>query len=659
MVSSVTPSTATPTSLKDRPALRAALRILWLVMAAYICAILIRGGTIYFNNMFVGGNLITQIAQFGLNLFTFSTIDILTDVYILLGYLGLAVVLFIRRSDDWFAIFLSVMVMSFGMRVTNLGNQLTMGPATQYWISPIMMIGDAGIILFGWLYPDGRFVPRWVKYLVPVMLVTVVMLYWPDSPLYAGRLDLGVYLGISLFWYFASILGQLHRYRSVSTAGQREQIRWAFAGTMGPLAWFILFNILVIWVPVFQDQTSSSYAIFQIVARLLSIVMFLAFPACLIIAIARYRLFDLNLIINRAMVYGTLTVVLVSVFGVILLLDSVLLNLITTGHHASIGMMISALAAGLLFQPARKALQRFVDRTFYRIHIDYLKTPAGAKGAAPNADTLTQAPTLFSGYRNLALIGRGGMAEVYRAEQTTTKRMVAIKVLLSNLANDEQFRKRFQRESQTLAGLEHPNIVRIYDYGMENDLYFMVMEYLNGMNLSTALKEQGAYSLEHLMPVLQDVSRALDYAHAAGLVHRDIKPSNVMLDTTREGPRAVLTDFGIAKFSQALTNITASAVLGTFDYIAPEQIEAATDVSSRADIYSLGVMTYQLLTGALPFRRSSTGAVLLAHMTSPPPDPREVTPALSRATAQAIQRAMAKHPAERFATAGEFIAALV
>ena len=655
---SATPSTVTFTSLKDRPSLRMVLQFAWAVVAIYVVYILVHGGNIYLGRMFSGGSLLAQIAQFGLNLFTFSTIDIFSDIYVLLGYIGLAVVLFIRRSDDWFVIFLSVMIMTFGLRLTSFGNELAADPESRFWVSPVLMLGDAGIILFGWLYPDGRFVPRWAKYLVPVMLVTVFLIYWPGSPLHASRLNPGVYLGISLFWYFASIFGTLHRYRTVTNSNQRQQIRWVFAGVMGPLIWFILFNVLSISVPAFQDQTSITFAVFRIVSRILGIVMFLAFPVCLTIAIARFGLFDLDLIINRAIVYGGVTVVLVSVFGLVLILDSILLNMIMGGEGTSVGMMLSALAAGLLFQPARKALQRFVDRTLYHINIDYLKTPAGAKGDVPNADTITRAPTLFSGYRNLALIGRGGMAEVYRAEQTTTQRMVAIKVLLSNLAEDEQFRKRFQRESQTLAELEHPHIVRIYDFGMENDLYFMVMEYLNGMNLSAALKERGQFSLEQLMPLLLNVCGALDYAHQAGLVHRDIKPSNVMLDSTRDASRAVLTDFGIAKFSHSLTNITASAVLGTFDYIAPEQIEAAANVDGRADIYSLGVMTYQLLTGSLPFKRSSTGAVLLAHMTAPPPDPRELTPALPRSTAQAIQRAMAKNPVERFASAGEFVTAL-
>jgi serine/threonine-protein kinase len=645
--------------LKNRPALRVALQVMWALFVVYVLYILVQGGTIYADKIVSNSNIFIQIAQIGLNLFTFSTIDIVSDIYILLGYFGLAVVLFIHRSDDWLAIFLSLMVMAFGMRVTNIGNELALNSTLQFWVSPIMMMGDAGIILFGWLYPDGRFLPRWAKYFLPVMLVNVFLFYWPSSPLFVLNLNPGVYLGVSLFWYLTSAAAINYRYRTTSNPLQKQQIRWVLTGLIGPLLWFILFNVLAGFVPAFHDTGSSSYAVFQIASRVFGVVLFLAFPLCLTIAIARYKLFDIDLIINRALVYGALTVAVVSLFGLLLILDNVLLNMFLEGQHTTIVMMLSAIAAGALFQPTRKALQRFVDRTLYHINIDYLKTPPDVKATTPwVSDTVTKAPTLFSGYRNLALIGKGGMAEVYRADDTTQKRTVAIKVLLSNLAEDAQFRKRFQRESQTLAELDHPNIVRLYDYGVENDLYFMVMEYLNGLNLSAFLKEKGQFQLEELMPILQDISHALDYAHQAGLVHRDIKPSNVMLDSSREASRAVLTDFGIAKFSRALTNITASSVLGTFDYIAPEQIEASTNVDGRADIYALGVMTYQLLTGALPFHRPSTGAILLAHMTAPPPDAREVVPALSRHTAQALQKAMAKVPAERFASAGEFVLAL-
>ncbi|MCA2001721.1 MAG: serine/threonine protein kinase, partial [Chloroflexi bacterium] len=154
------------------------------------------------------------------------------------------------------------------------------------------------------------------------------------------------------------------------------------------------------------------------------------------------------------------------------------------------------------------------------------------------------------------------------------------------------------------------------------------------------------------------VAHALDYAHNRGLVHRDVKPSNVMLDSSTLPPRAVLTDFGIAKIADAHTKITNTAMLGTFDYIAPEQIQASAEVDGRADVYALGVMTYQMLTGSLPFQRPNTGALLLAHLNAPPPDARETAPGLPRSSARAIQKAMAKKPAERFFTASEFIAAL-
>jgi serine/threonine-protein kinase len=364
-----------------------------------------------------------------------------------------------------------------------------------------------------------------------------------------------------------------------------------------------------------------------------------------------------DFIINRTLVYGALTAALVFVFGLVLIAANAVFNAITAGEQNTLGMLLSALAAGALFQPTRKALQRFVDRTFYRIKIDYLKTPAKAK-SQNFSDTQTQAPLLFSSYRDLALIGKGGMAEIYRAEHPTLSRTVAIKVLLSNLAEDEQFRKRFMREAETVSRLEHRNIVKLFDYGEENGLYYMVMEYLDGANLSATLRQKGRISLDDALPILKDVAGALDYAHSAGLIHRDVKPSNVMLDSGFDAPRAVLTDFGIAKISGPYTKITASAVLGTFDYIAPEQIQAAADVDCRADIYALGVMTYQFLTGVLPFQRPGVGALLMAHLSAPPPDASELAPSLSRRTSTAIQKAMSKKPADRFASAGEFVAAL-
>jgi serine/threonine-protein kinase len=290
---------------------------------------------------------------------------------------------------------------------------------------------------------------------------------------------------------------------------------------------------------------------------------------------------------------------------------------------------------------------------------------------------LTQ--TRFGAYTGLELIGRGGMAEVYKSTHPTLGTPVAIKLLPAHLAAEPDFRKRFTREAEVVSKLQHPNIVRLFDFGedAEAGTHYMVMEYLGGKDLGAYLREKGKLALAEALPLIRQIASALDYAHAQGLVHRDIKPSNVMLDAKDEGTlrgmkdesssfiihpssfRAVLTDFGIAKILGGHTAMTRTGgMLGTFDYIAPEQIQASADVDRRADVYAFGVLTYEMLTGELPFGHSNVGALLLAHLNQPPPDPRNLVPDLTSDAAHAIRRAMAKSPAERFATAGEFAAAL-
>ncbi|HNC09789.1 MAG TPA: serine/threonine-protein kinase, partial [Anaerolineales bacterium] len=658
-IRSNTPSTVTTTSLRNRPVLRLVLRGVWFLVVAYIVYLIGVGVDGYVSRLSSNAGMLQRITSIGFNLLSFSTIDVGSDLYIYLGYFALAVIIFIQRSDDWFAIFLSLMILTFGARVTSIASELSNSAMSAYWVSPIVMMGEAGIVLLGWLYPDGSFYPKWLRYIVPIFLLNVILFYWPGSPLYIGKLHYVVYAIGSLFWYLFSGASLVQRYRHTLNPNQKQQIRWVFAGMMGPLLWFVLFNIPSLFFPSLRDDTSVTYLTFQIIMRLVGIVLFLVLPASIAIAIARYKLFDIDLLINRAIVYGALSVALAAVFGLVLVVITSLINLFANGQDHSIGLMLSALAAGALFQPTRKALQRNVDRLIYNIHIDYLKTPGNFKGGH-HTDVTAQAPALFSQYENLALIGKGGMAEVYRAEHPTNHTPVAIKVLLANLAEEEQYLLRFQRESRILAGLQHGNIVRLYDFGEENGIYYMVMEYLNGMNLSAFLRRRGQVKLDELQPILRDVSSALDYAHTSGLVHRDVKPSNVMLDGKDDASRrAVLTDFGIVKVSTSLSNITATGMVGTFDYIAPEQIQALKEIDGRADIYALGVMTYQLLTGVLPFHRNSPGSVLLAHMTTPPPDARDILPSLSHRSAKAIQKAMAKNPDERFATAAEFLEAVV
>jgi eukaryotic-like serine/threonine-protein kinase len=266
-------------------------------------------------------------------------------------------------------------------------------------------------------------------------------------------------------------------------------------------------------------------------------------------------------------------------------------------------------------------------------------------------------------YEVRELLGRGGMAEVYYGVHTRLGRPVAIKVLPAGLASQADFRDRFEREARAVATLRHANIVQVYDFGDAEGMYYMVMEYIAGSDLAQLLAERGPLPLAQALSILRDIASALDYAHAEDLVHRDIKPSNVMLSSITpeigQTPRAILTDFGIAKLLTPGSRATRTgAMIGTLDYMAPEQIRDAGEVDARADVYALGVMLFQMLTGRLPFTSESPAAVVLAHLSETPPDPRILLPALPDSVALAILCALAKDPAERYQTAGALVAAL-
>jgi serine/threonine-protein kinase len=353
-------------------------------------------------------------------------------------------------------------------------------------------------------------------------------------------------------------------------------------------------------------------------------------------------------------------VILGIIFIVILFVISQVFQLLTGGQQSVIAIGLSALVFGSLFQPARQRVQHFVDQKFYGIQVGYQERIS----PDPITSDVLADPTLNS-YIDLERIGRGGMAEVYKAQHPTTQRAVAIKILLEHLVQDQDHRKRFEREAQTIASLKHPNIVQVFEFGEVGSNFHMVMEYISGPDLSNFLREHGRLTLAHALPLFQDIANALDYAHAQGIVHRDIKPSNVML---RPVPasfqrellyQAVLMDFGIARIVDTSTRLTRTGVLGTMAYIAPEQIKAAIDVDGRADIYSLGVMIYEILTGRLPFNYQNPGALLIAHLHQPPPEIHAEVPDLPSEISDVLQQAMAKSPDERYKTAGELVQALV
>lgn len=254
-------------------------------------------------------------------------------------------------------------------------------------------------------------------------------------------------------------------------------------------------------------------------------------------------------------------------------------------------------------------------------------------------------------------IGRGGMARVYRATDTSLRRTVALKVLAPQLAVDPEFAHRFEREAVTAANLRHPNIVGIYDVGEQDGVSYIAMEYVRGRSLHAIIEERGALGLGLAVGVVEAVASALDYAHTQGAVHRDVKPQNIMIDT--DG-RVLLTDFGIAQPPEDDTRrerLTRTGVfMGTPEYISPEQASAER-VNGRSDLYSLGIVTYEMITGAVPFS-GSTLQIIVAHVQHEPPPPSSFAPELPREIDRVLARILAKQPADRFGSGAAFTSAL-
>jgi YVTN family beta-propeller protein len=245
------------------------------------------------------------------------------------------------------------------------------------------------------------------------------------------------------------------------------------------------------------------------------------------------------------------------------------------------------------------------------------------------------------------LIGRGGMGEVYLARHRHLRRQVALKILQPELADNEDFRSRFVRESQSAAALHHPNIVTVYDAGETDGLLYIAMQYVDGPDLATVLHHDGPLPAVRCMVIVEQLADALDAAHARGLIHRDVKPGNVLIDDEH----AYLTDFGLTKPVAVKTAVTKPGTLvGTVDYIAPEQIRGAA-IDTRADVYSLGCLMYRTLAGESPFPRDNEMSVIHAHLYDPPPRITAVRPDLPPAMDVVIATALAKRPEERFAGA--------
>src|SRR6185436_18553248 len=260
----------------------------------------------------------------------------------------------------------------------------------------------------------------------------------------------------------------------------------------------------------------------------------------------------------------------------------------------------------------------------------------------------------FSRYLIREELGRGGMATVYRAYDPLFEREVALKILNRDMLDDSQVRERFERETKIIAKLEHAAIVPVYDVGRDNNQLFFVMRYMSGGSLTERIQDR-ELSFSQMAHIIQRVAAALDYAHDRGVIHRDLKPGNILFD---EYNNAYISDFGIAKLARASVKLTSSGIIGTPTHMSPEQA-MGEEVDGRSDIYSLGVILFEMLSGKTPFEATTPLGMALKHATEPAPHILDINPNLPPGVEAVIKKVLSKKREQRYDFGTEFANAFI
>ncbi|MEO1287348.1 MAG: serine/threonine-protein kinase [Chloroflexota bacterium] len=371
---------------------------------------------------------------------------------------------------------------------------------------------------------------------------------------------------------------------------------------------------------------------------------FALLPITMLIAITKSRLWEIDLLLNKATVTTGVTLTLLVIGGVGV---GVLQALISNTIIAIVTMLVVVI---VLYKPVRRAVQSLLDRQILglRFDLDQLQQVQLSREITNRGQ---HSGLKLANVELLNVIDRGGMGEVYQG--IWHERAVAIKTMLKKLAKEPIARKRFEREIRAGQLLSHPHIVKTLDSGAFDDIPYLVLEYIAGHTLKNH-SENTPLSTDEALKIVCEVGDALAYLHQQGMVHRDIKPSNIML---RDVGSSVLIDFGLVKFAEDDTDLTGKAAIGTIDYMAPEQIKSAGTVDQRADVYALGILLYELLTGQTPFA-GDAGQILFAHLTQPPPDLSDFGLGIPEYVSNAVQRALMKDPDDRYPSVSAFMEAV-
>jgi len=630
------------------------VRVIWIAVTSATLALVIAAVPVRYQKVravdpYLRSVEVRNLIEVGVSPDRAAAADLAIGTGFFLAMFACAALLFWRRSDSRQVSFLSLTLIMFGATWSGLlAVHRTPGPPFEQaltGLSATILNCFTTLMMFTavfWL-PDGHFVSRWTAWLMALVTPIVAACYFLVNFPRAHDLVNLVAVPVNLL----GLWNQVSHYRRMDDAPTRQRIKWVMIGMVVAIVGFLLAEATSL---IIGSRPGLSPRVILLLAALVERACYVAMLVCFAIAIVRYRMWHVDLVINRSLVYGTASLVLlVSFLGGGLVLQRVLGQ-----DDAPVAFTVSTIGAALLFNPARRRAQRLIDRRLYgfRFDLDELRRAHQAPGVPGSSVAIGGT---VGRYRVVRLLGRGGMGEVYEAERDG--RIVALKMLPQE-PGQRDFLKWFEREARALSTLTHPNIVRLHEAGEHDGRHFLVLDFIDGRELSQVMRDRGPMPLADVRPLLDDLTGALEYAHDRGLVHRDVKPSNIMIRPRADGTRceAVLMDFGIAKTSDALTRRTSTGAIGTISYMAPEQIVAATTVDRRADVYALGVTVYEMLTGDVPFT-GSPAQVLFAHLQQRPTNPRQLVPELPDTVSWSVMKCLEKKPADRFQSVSEFIVA--
>ena len=651
--------TVTHTKIAN-PQLKQIVRIAWIISVISIVVVFYSSLPGYFevlrDSPLWGAGYEPVLTQYGMSRASFALYFATLETVSFTIMTIFACIIFTIRNDDWMALLISMMMVLVGS-TTALNVHYT-----NHFFGSIL-IGSGLFITFAALlvFPDGRFQPGLSRYVL-ALFAPLYMIVAPSGSILLGGQSLPTIQFIAFFVVFSSpalgLLAQIYRYRAVASPVQKQQTKWILLGFIG----WVLMSFVYLGIQVFfpQLRLPSIFPDAVIYALPALISLYILVPLLLIslnlipftfgLSILRYRLWNIDIVINRSLVYSLQTIMLTVIFALVFATLHTFLTFISGGSQDGIVAIISTAVVILAFNPVRRQARHFIDRNLYGLRFDLNELNRAQKPVSiTNPGKLTGEQ--FGDYEVCGVIGKGGMGEVY--EGFGDGKRVAIKTMLPDIAIKSDMKIRFEREVEIGLSLKNPHIAEVYTSGDYQNTAYLVMEYIAGQDLGDVLDLERKFDYETACQITKDICLALSVAHEQGYIHRDIKPSNIML---RENGSAVLMDFGISKIQDAKT-ITGTGAVGTIYYMAPEQIISSKDVDFRADIYALGAVLYQMLTGETPFT-GGVAQVMFAQIQQPAPDPRIIQPDIPDPIAEAILKAMKKDPDSRFQSVEEFANAL-